>query len=128
MTQFTWLWIATLIVKLLLSGFLPLAPDEAYYWVWSHNFQLSYFDHPPFVAWLFAIAQPLESVFSLVRWPAVLLGHLAYWFWLPLFRDILDNRGLLVWSALWLLSPLTGPGSMVVTPDLPLLFFWPLAL
>lgn len=128
MTQFAWLWIATLILKLLLSGILPLAPDEAYYWVWSHHFQLSYYDHPPFVAWLFAIAQPMESIFSIVRWPAVLLGHLAFWFWLPLFRNILSGRQLLVWAALWLTSPLTGPGSMVVTPDLPLLFFWPLAL
>ena len=26
-------------------------PDEAYYWLWSKNIALSYFDHPPLAAW-----------------------------------------------------------------------------
>ncbi len=26
-------------------------PDEAYYWLWSNKAALSYFDHPPLVAW-----------------------------------------------------------------------------
>ena len=29
---------------------LPLAPDEAYYWVWSRDLQGGYLDHPPMVA------------------------------------------------------------------------------
>src|SRR5262249_27935614 len=29
-----------------------LVPDEAYYWVWSRHLALSYFDHPPMVAYL----------------------------------------------------------------------------
>ena len=27
-------------------------PDEAYYWIWSKNPALSYFDHPPLAIWL----------------------------------------------------------------------------
>ena len=30
-------------------------PDEAYYWIWSKNPALSYFDHPPLAIWLQAI-------------------------------------------------------------------------
>ena len=26
-------------------------PDEAYYWLWSKNLSLSYFDHPPLAYW-----------------------------------------------------------------------------
>ena len=128
MKHLAWLWIATLLFKLLVSGFLPLAPDEAYYWIWSHHFQLSYYDHPPFVAWLMTLGHMFEETYSLIRWPTVIMGHLAFWFWIPVFKGFLRQKELLVWSALWLLNPLTGPGSLVVTPDLPLLFFWPLAL
>ena len=31
------------------SNFLP---DEAYYWLWSKNIALSYFDHPPLATWI----------------------------------------------------------------------------
>ena len=27
-------------------------PDEAYYWLWAKNFDLSYFDHPPLSIWI----------------------------------------------------------------------------
>ena len=27
-------------------------PDEAYYWLWSKNIGLSYYDHPPLTSWL----------------------------------------------------------------------------
>ena len=30
-------------------------PDEAYYWLWSKNIALSYFDHPPLSSWVQAI-------------------------------------------------------------------------
>jgi 4-amino-4-deoxy-L-arabinose transferase-like glycosyltransferase len=32
------------------------------------------------------------------------------------------------WLLLMLLSPLTGPGSLILTPDVPLLFFWSLSV
>ncbi len=30
----------------------PPLPDEAYYWLWAKNIDLSYFDHPPLSIWL----------------------------------------------------------------------------
>jgi hypothetical protein len=39
---------------------LPLHPDEAYYWLWSRHLALSYFDHPPMIAYLIK----LSTVFS----------------------------------------------------------------
>ena len=39
-------------------------PDEAYYWLWSKNISLSYFDHPPLVSWL----QALLSFFSINKY------------------------------------------------------------
>ena len=47
-------WLAALAaltaLRLVVAGLTPLAPDEAYYWVWSRNLQGGYLDHPPMVA------------------------------------------------------------------------------
>ncbi len=121
------LFFLSLVVKILVGVFLPLSPDEAYYWVWSHHFQLSYFDHPPLTAWLFALGHPFESFFSAVRIPAILFGHLTMGIWMLAFKPHLSKNTLLTFMGLYLLFPLTGPGSIIVTPDLPLLFFWSLS-
>ncbi|MGE0528385.1 MAG: ArnT family glycosyltransferase [Bdellovibrionales bacterium] len=120
-------WIA-LVIKLALSALLPLTSDEAYYWVWSRHMQLSYFDHPPFVAWLFGLGQWTSWLGGNVRWPGVLLGHAALGVWLKLLKPYLSERQRLYWLGLALLSPLVGGSALVVTPDLPLLFFYALSL
>ncbi len=132
MISFKRLWIITLLIKLLVSALIPLTTDEAYYWVWSLHPQLSYYDHPPMVAWLFWLGHALEPMGQAVRWPAVLLGHctLLIWFliWRLLFQNQSEEKKFSCWIALALCSPLLGLGSIIVTPDLPVLFFWGLAI
>ena len=41
-----------LIVKVFFLMYANPLPDEAYYWLWSKNIALSYFDHPPLATWL----------------------------------------------------------------------------
>lgn len=124
-----WLW--ALVAKLVLATLLPLSNDEAYYWVWSHNLQLSYFDHPPFVAWLFKLAHPLEFLAGhtgALRIPAVVLGHLTLLIVIKLLEGVVSpvqQRNVLL---VLLLSPFFGIGSLIVTPDIPFVFFWAFAL
>ena len=122
------LWFISLIVKLLLSALIPLSADEAYYWVWSHRLQLSYFDHPPMVAWLFYLGHFLEPVLHAVRWPAIILGHATLGVGVLLLKKHLSLDKIHWWMYLVLFSPLLGFGSLIVTPDLPVIFFWVLAL
>ncbi len=42
-------------IKVLFFIYANPLPDEAYYWLWSKNIALSYFDHPPFSAWVQAL-------------------------------------------------------------------------
>ncbi len=49
-----------LTIKILFLVYAKPLPDEAYYWLWSKNVALSYFDHPPLIAWF----QALLSFFS----------------------------------------------------------------
>ncbi len=122
------IWWISLLVKLVLSALIPLSADEAYYWVWAQRPQLSYFDHPPLVSWLFYLGHFLEPFMHAVRWPAVILGHglLAVWFYI--LKDKIDFDKIKVWTYLVLFSPLLGFGSLIVTPDLPVMFFWSLAI
>jgi 4-amino-4-deoxy-L-arabinose transferase-like glycosyltransferase len=124
-------WIWSLVVKLILATIIPLSNDEAYYWVWSHHLQLSYFDHPPFVAWLFKLSHPLEGIATytgVLRVPAVLLGHLTLLLVMQLLNGLVSPAQLRNVFLVLLFSPLFGVGSLIVTPDIPYVFFWTFAL
>lgn len=118
----------SLLAKAVLATVLPLSADESYYWVWSRHLDHGYFDHPPMVAWLFALGRIFEGFGHAVRLPAVLLGHGAVVVWALFLKDLLPPKRRLVWLALFLACPLTGIGGVIVTPDLPLIFFWSLSL
>ena len=50
-------YLLSVLLLLLLQKFIFLfmaapLPDEAYYWLWAKNIDLSYFDHPPLSIWL----------------------------------------------------------------------------
>lgn len=124
--MFYW-WLLFLLLKLGLVSLVPLTSDENYYWVWAQNLCLSYFDHPPFVAWLFKLGSWLPD--SMLKWPAVLLGHLSLLIWGRLLSNIgFDNEQIYKWFLLVVLAPLVGLSSMVLTPDLPLLFFYSISI
>lgn len=120
-------WFA-LVVKLLVAAIVPLTSDEAYYLAWSHRLQWSYYDHPPMIAWLFWLGHPFEQILTLVRWPGTLLSHATLFIWLIILRSWLSEKQLEWWLWLALLSPLVGGSAIVITPDVPLLFFWSLSL
>lgn len=124
---FKYWWIA-LAVKVALAIYLPFASDEAYYWVWGHHPQLSYFDHPPMVGWLFWFGTFLENIGNAARLPAVLLGHCTFIIWHQILKPLLNETNQKFWFLFVLFSPFLGLGSLVVTPDIPMMFFWALSL
>lgn len=96
--------------------------------MWSHHLQLSYFDHPPFVSWLFYFSHWLEPWGQLVRLPTVFLGHLTLLIWYFILKSQFSWDKFKYWYLLAFLSPLVGFGAIVVTPDVPLVLFWSLAI
>src|SRR5438128_8966205 len=70
---FCWLLVAMVPAYLGLAALLPPFDDELYYWCWSRDLQLSYYDHPPMVAYMIRGTTELfgTSVFA-IRLPAVL--------------------------------------------------------
>jgi 4-amino-4-deoxy-L-arabinose transferase-like glycosyltransferase len=121
-------WLISLLIKIILGTWLPFSADEAYYWVWGHQPQWSYFDHPAMVGWLFWLGSHLDFGGQSSRWPAILLAHLALLVWYQILKPYLSEQKLIYWLMFVLLSPLWGWGSIVITPDAPLMFFWSLAI
>ena len=112
--------------RLVCAGVLPLSPDEAYYWVWSRALAPGYVDHPPMVALWIRVGTFLLGECSLgVR----ILGPLAAALTTLLLANAADRmfpnqRAGLIAGALWNATLFVGAGSVVMTPDAPLLFFW----
>ncbi|HEA47480.1 MAG TPA: glycosyltransferase family 39 protein [bacterium] len=106
-----------------------LSPDEAYYWCWSQNLSLSYYDHPPMVAYLIFFFTWLgENSEFFVRLSSVLVSFALTIFVYLLARDIFKSKGVGFFSALLLnIIPGFSIGGIIITPDIPLLFFWALA-
>lgn len=123
-----WLiWGLSLVFKICLSSFVPLAPDEAYYWVWSHHLSLSYLDHPGMVAWLFYLGQFFSFIPHGERLPTILMGHLTLLVWIFICRRLWTENLTWRWLITYLGIPFLGLGSILVTPDVPVLFFWSLS-
>ncbi|MEX0267909.1 ArnT family glycosyltransferase [Leptolyngbyaceae cyanobacterium UHCC 1019] len=56
-------------------------PDEAYYWLWGKHPALSYYDHPPFHAWIQGIFTSLsDRSFFVLRLPN-LLSNIAFFYY-----------------------------------------------
>ena len=121
-------FIATILFNLLYNMTLPLHFDEAYYWVWSKHPQLSYFDHPPMIAWLIKLATISADDEWLIRLVplgcAALTGMFIWRTAAELFDASIADRALLI----FLLSPLAQIGFSLATPDAPLILGWAAAL
>jgi len=128
MMSFGHLWLLILVIKLVLSYYLPLSADEAYYWVWSNNLSLSYFDHPPMISYWIWLGHIFEFLGGhVVRWPSVILGHFIILIWDYLFKKRLSKKQRFYAWMIFSTHPITGLGSLILTPDLPLMFYFSLS-
>ncbi|KAA2215176.1 glycosyltransferase family 39 protein [Teichococcus oryzae] len=117
-------------LRLLAALLLPPAPDEAYYWVWGRALALSYYDHPPMVALWTAAGSALggDTAFGLrllgpigVALASILIARTG--------NGLFPGSGAGYWAAALLNGTLLfSAGSVLMTPDTPLLVFWCAAL
>ncbi|HAG15819.1 MAG TPA: hypothetical protein DCG69_04750 [Bacteroidales bacterium] len=117
------------LIRIIILPFFGMMPQDAYYYFYSEHLSLSYFDHPPMVAYM-------QYVFSLVFGKTVFsvkladfvvsLGTQLLFFYLA--KKVLSpqqsTKALLLLTSTILISSI----SLITTPDVPLLFFWTLAI
>lgn len=103
----------------------PLFFDEAYYWQWSTNLQLGYFDHPPLIAWFIRAGTLLfgDTPLGIRLMPSLsaTLCMLAVW---AIARRLTGDDRVAAWAAIF--SNLTGIMvlSFVAWPDAPMVLAW----
>ena len=84
-------------------------PDEAYYWLWGQHLDWSYFDHPPFHAWVQGVfAAFLGRSHFVLRLPNLITTSLLFWLYWVICHQLYGRQGR---NAFWLtvLLVLTSP-------------------
>ena len=109
-------------MRLLVAAFVPLVPDEAYYWEWSRHLAAGYFDHPPAIAWLIRAGTVAGGVTPFgVRAGPIVAGFLGSCAAAALANRLGGRRGAWRLAVLLTVIPLAGVGLILATPDAPLL-------
>jgi 4-amino-4-deoxy-L-arabinose transferase-like glycosyltransferase len=113
-------------LRLAVAAATPLAPDEAYYWVWSRALAPGFLDHPPMVALWVRLGTAIAGEGTLgVRLLAPLATAAGSLLLVQAGRDLFGDRASGVRAAGLLNATLLfGAGGVMMTPDTPLLFFW----
>jgi len=115
--------------RLYLASTLQLHPDEAYYWLWSTRLDFGYFDHAPMVAWFIWLSTRLSNAEVWVRLSGVAVPLLMSGLLWRLARQIHGSVPVAAGSVLLFNAfPLSLLGLLVMTPDVPVLLFWALAV
>ena len=108
---------------------LNLYPDEAQYWWWAQTPDLGYFSKPPMIAWIIRLA---TAIFGEAEWAIRITSPLLHGA-TALVVFAIAKRMMDTWrAAVTAIAYLTLPGisysSGLISTDVPLLFFWAVAL
>src|SRR3954464_13806666 len=115
--------LALLALRLVAAAYTPLTFDEAYYWTWSKHLAFGYYDHPPMVAVIIRLGTLILGDTELgVRLVSILLA-LPMSFAVYRSAEMLFGGRRVAATATILLNVtlMASVGTMIVTPDAPLL-------
>src|SRR6478736_5377280 len=115
--------LALVALRLVAAAFTPITFDEAYYWMWSKNLAGGYYDHPPMVAFVIRLGTMIagDTEFG-VRLVSVLLALPMSWAVYQSAVVLFGGRWVAATSAILLnVTLMAAVGTMIVTPDAPLL-------
>ena len=104
-------------------------PQDAYYDFYAQHLDLSYYDHPPLIAYLLRLFTSLFGkkvfVLKLADTTVTLLTVIAFY---KLAKKFLSGQKALVATVLLISTFMISILSLISTPDVPLMFCWTLSL
>jgi hypothetical protein len=110
------------VLRLVAAAWTPLTFDEAYYWMWSKHLAGGYYDHPPAVAAIIALGTMIAGDTELgVRLVSILLALPMSWAIFHAGSILFDARVGATAAILLNVTLMAAVGTLVVTPDAPLL-------
>lgn len=118
------------VFHIFLSLNLGLTEDESYYWVWSRRLEISYYDHPPMIAYMIRL---FTSIFGnnliATRLPAVLSITITSIYIYKIINYLYqDKNKAFLGVALFNIIPVYAVLSFMPLPDLPLILFYTISL
>jgi 4-amino-4-deoxy-L-arabinose transferase-like glycosyltransferase len=118
------------IARLFYVSSMDLVADEAYYWDWSRYPAFGYFDHPPMVAWLiFAFTKLFGATALGVKAGAIACSLIAsVCAYRVVKRYVHAPSSLVLYVLLSSSVILYGIGSLLATPDIPMVACWSLGM
>lgn len=113
----------------LLISPLNLYPDEAQYWWWAQTPDLGYFSKPPMIAWVIRLFTGVlgESEWA-IRMASPLFHGATALVAFAIARRVTNAWGAAVSAIAYLTLPGISYSSGLISTDVPLLFFWAVAL
>ncbi|SFE32024.1 glycosyltransferase family 39 protein [Nitrosomonas sp. Nm166] len=117
--------IFALLLRLVYFGLAQLIPDEAYYWQYAQHMDLSFYDHPPMVAWLIWLGTAIlgHNEFG-VRIGALLCGLITMGYLYALAQNLYDKSTAMRALLLLAILPVGFGSGLLMTPDAPLVATW----
>jgi 4-amino-4-deoxy-L-arabinose transferase-like glycosyltransferase len=116
---------ATTVFRLFYCTWLPMLPDETYYFQWSRHLDASYFSKGPGVAYTIWAGTHLFGDNNLgVRFFAVMLSAGTAWQMFQLARRWYDESTALIAVLITNVIPIYALGAVVMTIDPLSAFFW----
>jgi 4-amino-4-deoxy-L-arabinose transferase-like glycosyltransferase len=103
--------------------------DEAQYWTWSKNLDWGYFSKPPMIAWVISATTSVcgDSI-GCIKLGAPIMHLGGAWF-IYLSAKHLFTDNIAYWSAFtYAAIPGVAAGSLFISADAPLMFFWSASL
>ncbi|MEO6914411.1 MAG: glycosyltransferase family 39 protein, partial [Chitinophagaceae bacterium] len=117
------------VLRMVFIGLMGLMPQDAYYYFYGQNLALSYFDHPPAIAYLLRFFTDIFGrkvyVIKLADSITTLLSLFSFY---HLCKFFLSTEKVLIACILLFSTFMITTLSLVSTPDVPLLLFWTLSL
>ena len=115
--------LALVALRLAVAAFTPITFDEAYYWMWSKHLAGGYYDHPPMVALVIRLGTLIAGDTELgVRLVSILLALPMSWAVYEATSVLFGGRRVAATATILLnVTLMAAVGTMIVTPDAPLL-------
>lgn len=115
------------IIRIIIASSTALGNDEVYYWTYALNLEWSYFDHPPFVAWLIRVTTANLYIHNelAVRFGAIASSAISTIIVFKIGKSLLNERvgwyAVLLYSSSFYCSIIAGT---FILPDSPQMVFW----
>lgn len=114
-----------ILLRILFTGIMGLMPQDVYYFIYSENLALSYFDHPPAIAYMLKLFTSIlgQTAFA-IKFANLIVTSctiISFYYLCKLFTNQENlNKAILLLVSTFMVTIL----SLISTPDVPLLLFW----